>query len=467
LSYNEKYDAIIIGAGIGGLVCGCYLAKAGMKVLIVEQHHKPGGYCTSFNRAGFIFDVGPHCFGSYRKGGILNKIFKELALDKKIKIIRPNPSDIVIMPDYSIPFWNNLEKTIMEFQKIFPEEPNIKDFFYLLIDTDPQSFSRLRNLTFKNLVDKYFKNNRLKATLLLPLLPINGFLPSSLSAFVAAKLYSEFLIDGGYYPEGGMQVIPNALVERFRKYGGELQLSCIAKKIRTKNNIVTGVVLNKLGFVKAKYVISDCDARQTFLKLLGKEKIEEHFYRKLKSMVPSLSNFIIYLGINQNFKTSLNPGTFLYVFDNYDVEQIYRKAKKGDIKGYGGYMFRLSYDKKTIYAGIPAPYKNQIFWENNKYMFLESFIFKLEKYIFPNLSKYLIYKEAATPHTLNRYTLNYKGASFGWAGIPSQFAVYDFRKPSFFENLYLTGHWTSLGVGISGTAYIGQDTAKMVLYKKN
>ena len=48
MSYNssslkDKYDAIIIGSGIGGLTCGCYLAKGGMKVLIVEQHNKPGG----------------------------------------------------------------------------------------------------------------------------------------------------------------------------------------------------------------------------------------------------------------------------------------------------------------------------------------------------------------------------------------------------------------------------------------
>ena len=48
---KEEYDAIIIGAGIGGLVCGCYLAKAGMKVLIVERNDKVGGYLTSFSKS--------------------------------------------------------------------------------------------------------------------------------------------------------------------------------------------------------------------------------------------------------------------------------------------------------------------------------------------------------------------------------------------------------------------------------
>jgi phytoene dehydrogenase-like protein len=138
----------------------------------------------------------------------------------------------------------------------------------------------------------------------------------------------------------------------------------------------------------------------------------------------------------------------------------------GDIEGYGGYALRISHDKSTIYAGIPAPYKSKRYWVDNKQKFLESLIDKIEKYTIPNFSKHIIYKEAATPYTLYRYTLNYRGASFGWAGIPSQFAVPNLRKPSFIQGLYLAGHWTTLGVGISGTAYVGYDTAKMLLRKE-
>src|SRR4030042_1912235 len=76
---EDKYDVVIIGAGIGGLVCGCYLAKAGLKVLIVEQHYKPGGYCTSFKRKGYTFDVGVHYLGSCReKDGVIYNILQDL-----------------------------------------------------------------------------------------------------------------------------------------------------------------------------------------------------------------------------------------------------------------------------------------------------------------------------------------------------------------------------------------------------
>ena len=85
-SSTDTYDVAIIGAGIGGLVCGCYLAKAGMKVLIAEQHHKPGGYCTSFTRKGFTFDAAAHSFGSYRKEGNMYKVIQELDLMGRIKV---------------------------------------------------------------------------------------------------------------------------------------------------------------------------------------------------------------------------------------------------------------------------------------------------------------------------------------------------------------------------------------------
>ena len=75
---KEIYDAIIIGAGISGLVCGCYLAKAGMKVLIAEQHYKPGGYCTSFKRQVLLLMPWLIVLAAYREGGITRKIFKSL-----------------------------------------------------------------------------------------------------------------------------------------------------------------------------------------------------------------------------------------------------------------------------------------------------------------------------------------------------------------------------------------------------
>ena len=74
-----------------------------------------------------------------------------------------------------------------------------------------------------------------------------------------------------------MQILPDTLAERFKEFGGELRLSSLVKKIRVKDNNVIGVVIESDGFIPSKYVISNCDARQTFLKLLGKKKVDKEF----------------------------------------------------------------------------------------------------------------------------------------------------------------------------------------------
>lgn len=84
MAEKYDYDVIIIGAGISGLVCGCYLAKAGLRTLIVEKNAQPGGYCTSFKRGDFHFDACVHALGSLRQEGILTKILKDLNIEKRI-----------------------------------------------------------------------------------------------------------------------------------------------------------------------------------------------------------------------------------------------------------------------------------------------------------------------------------------------------------------------------------------------
>jgi prolycopene isomerase len=459
------YDAIIIGAGMSGLVCGCYLAKAGMKVLIAEQHYKPGGYCTSFKRQGFTFDAAAHSIGGYKYGN-LGKIFADLNIDKKVNINRYDPTNIIITPDYKVSFWTDLDKTIKDLQTTFPDEGNnIKNFFDFLLSSDSAFSSSMKSWTFQKLLDKYFDHNKLKAILAFPLISNGGLPPSLMSAFIGIKIFKEFLLGGGYYPEGGMQVLSNALAEIFKDHGGELMLSCPVKKIRAKDNKVTGVVLEKNSFIPSKYVVSNCDARQTFLKLLGKNKLNKDFLDRIKNMIPSLSAFILYLGIDEYPNKLPEIGTNMWFLSNYDLDKGYVSTREGNFNNIEGYLLYIYPDKKRILAFRNAPFKNKRYWINNKEKLLDSFIKRIETDAIPNLSKYIKYKDAATPYTLHRYTLNYKGAAFGWACTPSQLADPDFRKPSFIQGLYLTGHWTTIGLGIPGVVYVGSETAKIISRK--
>src|SRR5210317_407627 len=120
---KSDYPTVIIGAGLGGLVCGVYLAKQGVPVTVVEQHSIPGGYATSFERAGgkFNFEVSLHGTSINNNGagrilndiGILDKI--ELAELPEVYRLKTPTMDI------SVP-QKDPEAYIQLLSKHFPEE---------------------------------------------------------------------------------------------------------------------------------------------------------------------------------------------------------------------------------------------------------------------------------------------------------------------------------------------------------
>ena len=91
----------------------------------------------------------------------------------------------------------------------------------------------------------------------------------------------------------------------------------------------------------------------------------------------------------------------------------------------------------------------------------DTLIAKAEKLI-PGLSQHIIVRDAATPLTYERYTLNTMGAAMGWAYSPSMFLKrLDQRTP--IHNLYLAGHWTTPGGGVPAVALSGLKAARMIL----
>jgi len=467
MANRNTYDAIIIGAGISGLVCGCYLAKAGMKVLILEQHYKPGGYCTSFKTKGFQFDAAAHSFGNYREGGHVRKVLTELGVDKIIKIKRFDPSDILITPDFKITFWNNTEDTISDLINIFPEEKNnIVKYFDFVTSANQSEFVKLKDKTFSSLLHSFFKDEKLINSIALPVFGNGGLPPSLMHAFSGVKIFSEDIIDGGYYPDDCIQSLPNALSYIIKQNNGSIFYRKLVKKILVENNNVKGVILNNNEILYSKYVVSSCDMTQTFKIFLGEKIIGKQFLINLRNFIPSISTFILYLGIDKPFKELPQPGVNMWNLPHYDLDESYKQIQKCNFNKAGIYLLRVSPNGNTISALASAPFRTKSFWKLYKKKIAEDFLNNIEKLI-PNLKKHILYFNAASPSTLYRYTLNYKGSAFGWAKTPSQTFDPIFSRTTFINGLYLTGHWTSIAFGIPGTCYSGYDTAKRILRKEN
>ncbi len=460
------YDAVIIGAGISGLICGCYLAKAGMKVLIVEQHSRPGGYCTSFSRKGFTFDAAAHSFGSYREGGAFRKTMRDLGIDQRIVIRRYDPIDTIVTPDMTLSFSMDLDRTIRNFEEAFPNEPRIGEFFSFMSSPRPADIAALRKKTFRDVLNSYFSDERLKAILAFPVFGNGGLPPSLMSAFTGSKIFTEFIIDGGYYPDGGMQELPNALAKRFRDFGGTLLLSNLATRILFDHGRVSGVELKSKERIGARHVISNGDARYTFFTLLRDMPLDRQFADRLRRMTTSLSMFIIYLGIDDECATLPGPGSTLWYLPHYDIESMYNTARMDSRVDMTKYLCRVSPGQRTLLAMTNTSYKDDEYWISNKTRLLNEFIEVIERTTIPGLSQHVVFREAATPRTLRRYTLNDEGAAYGWESSCDQFLEPEFRKPPCLEGLYLTGHWTTYAQGLAGVVYLGYDLADKILRKE-
>ena len=83
-----KYNTIIIGGGLAGLTAGATLSKFGKKVLLLEQHFKPGGCATTFKRGDFIVEVGLHEMSGMAEHGAIPQIFDLLEVNKAIDLLR-------------------------------------------------------------------------------------------------------------------------------------------------------------------------------------------------------------------------------------------------------------------------------------------------------------------------------------------------------------------------------------------
>ena len=476
---KNRYDAIIIGAGVGGLICGCYLAKNGMKVLIAEKNNFPGGYCSSFSKNGFKFDVGIHYLGGYRKNGPLRKLFEYLKLEKYVKILSLDPYERILTLDYEIVFTRNHLSTLETLQKIFPlEAKQLKDFFDLFTTSKSIfSIARFRKKTFSNLLSLYFKDNKLQN--IFKIMLGNVGLPSHrLAAISAILLFKEFILDGGYYPQGGMGSFSESLAKRFIDFGGDLILGQEVERILLKNNRAYGISIKNQD-IFCDSVVSNCDARHTFIDLIGKNNITGEFGRKMGKLVSSASLFIVYLGLSKSVKDMFKYKCGVWLSLKDDADKFYEKvAIEGKVDSSVSILFcsfpsfydpnMAPLNKETMHLIISAPFKNKRYWNENKELLAQKLIEKANLFI-PNLKNQIEIMDTATPITLYNYTRNYRGASYGWASTPEQIERYIMPHKTEIQNLYLTGHWTTMGTGqggIIGVINSGITVSKTILKER-
>src|SRR5258705_3983667 len=124
---RDRYDAIVVGSGLGGLTSAALLARAGRSVLIVERHDRPGGYAHAFRRRGYRFDSAVHLVSGcepvpFEGGGVLHDLLSSLGVRDRCDFARVDPCYRVEWPGLSLDAPCDLDRFADAHGQRFPNE---------------------------------------------------------------------------------------------------------------------------------------------------------------------------------------------------------------------------------------------------------------------------------------------------------------------------------------------------------
>ena len=475
-----RFDVIVIGGGLGGLTAGAKLAKEGRKVLLIEQHNRPGGCATTFKRGDFTLEVGLHEMDGPAPGDMKTKIFNDLGVFNNVGFI-PVPEFYRFINDrYQVTIPHDPVIAAEGLSALFPDESSgIKAYFDQILNPKKKSGDpRNTDISTGEFLDSIINNDDLKLILLGNL----GYFhddPYSLSLAYYTIAQGSYYSGGASFIRGGSQMLSDYLAGYIRSHGGEVLLNHIVTEITMQDDKVTGVsyrqknVMQKLE-AGADEIIAN-NAIPAVADILpdfwGKSLHDE-----INDMKTGASLLTVYFGFSKPLRELGHQfySTFIYDSSVKSPKDILRNNREDFAKrsytfvDYGQIDSGLAPRGKSVGAICCIDYLDD--WErldrkdydSKKREVAEVFCSRLEKLI-PGIGEIIEYREVGTPATVKRYTLNPGGAVYGFAQNPSRKSSDSIKKP---DNLHFASAWGKTGGGFSGAIFGGYLCAYNILRKR-
>ncbi len=486
--------AVVIGSGFAGLSAASFLAKAGWQVTVLEKQSSPGGRARQFSSQGFRFDMGPSW---YWMPDIFERYFQQFG--KKVsdyyRLKRLDPSYRIYRYEEAVDIPGNFEQLRQLFESFEPgssakldrfmEEAaykyrvGMKKIVYKpglslkeFLDWDLiKGVIRLDVFTpMKKHIEQYFKNPFLRQLLSFPVLFL-GAMPDYIPALYSLMNYAD-MVEGTWYPDGGMYRIVEGMVDLARELGVEFIFDQDVQKINIDNGVAKTVSTATRQF-DADVVIGAADYHFIEDKLIDpKYRSYTEAYWDKKTMAPSC--LLYYVGLNKKLSNLRHHSLFFDAPFDLHAREIYKSRRWPTDP-----LFYVCAPSVTDSSVAPEGCENLFFLipvatgidgdtDTLREKYFDEILGRMEKQLQQPIRESIIFKKSfAMNDFISEYNA-YKGNAYGLANTLSQTAV---LKPKCrsrkIRNLYYTGQLTVPGPGVPPSLISGEIVVRELIKEFN
>jgi all-trans-retinol 13,14-reductase len=508
---EDRFDAIVIGSGMGGLTAASLLARhASQRVLVLERHYTPGGFTQVFRRPSYQWDVGVHYIGQVNDpGSPVRAAFDHLTDGRLQWHAMPDVYDRIVLGGREYEFPSGAERLRDRLKGHFPSEgPAIDGYFravrncvrssnlFLASKAVPRPIERVAGPLMRAPFLRHAGRttgdvlaglgcSRELAGVLTAQWGDYG-LPPGRSSFGIHAIVVEHYFNGAAYPVGGAGAILETMLPAIEGAGGKLLVSADVKEVLVDDRgRAIGVRMQDGREFHAATVISDAGAANTYRRLLSPLVCKtQDAMQQIGRILPSMAHLSLYVGLKSTSEElGIGPGN-LWICPGPDHDANVSRSEAScdgplpvlfiSFPSAKDPSFTSRYPgRATIEVVAPAPFAWFESWVDTRWKhrgveydelkarLTERLKGELENAV-PQVRGKIDYCELSTPLSTRSFTNHQNGEIYGLAHVPERFRLNCLGPRTTVRGLYLTGADVTMA-GVTGAMMGGVLTASAIL----